>query len=153
MGLPEMWEVDLTHEGRAAWFLWPSHTFPACIGNKEASVLLCFCIPEFSVPYMLIVAFDSAQPVRPFPVTFQGAFSSRPPHPRAWTARGVSTSRWVDSGASRKGDTKYMEHSWVGICRNSVVLSVEGKMGLGARPCMWERGRILEVKAVKALLY
>lgn len=37
-----------------------------------------------------------------------------------------------------------MEHSWVGKCRNSVVLFVEGRMGLGEG--------ILEVKGVTALL-
>lgn len=67
--------------------------------TAESSVLLCLCIPEVSMPYTLIVAFDSpvAQPVHPFPVTFQGTFSSQPPHPRARGARGVCTSERVDS--------------------------------------------------------
>lgn len=150
MGLSEMWEVDLTPEGQAAWFYWHLRAFPAYIGNKETSVLLCLCIPEVSVPYMLIVAFDSlvAQLVPLIPMTFQGAFRSQPLHPKAWTARGVSTRKWVNSGSQYESRDK--TH---GRWRNSMVLFVKRKMGLGSRALHTGRERILEVKGVKALLY
>lgn len=70
-------------------------------------------------------------------MTFQGALGCQAPRPGAWTARGVSTTKCVALGSKDK-------HSWVGRCRNSVVLFVEGKMGLGEG--------ILEVKGVTALL-
>lgn len=48
-----------------------------------------------------------------------------------------------------------MERSWVGKCRNSVVLCVEGKKdGTESQTLHTKReGELLEVKGVKALPY
>lgn len=92
----------------------------------------CLCIPE--VPHTLIVAFGSTA-CPPFSVTLQGALGCWAPHPT-----GVSTTEWVGLGSKDKD----MEHSWDEKCRSSMVLFVEGKMGLGEG--------ILEVKRVTALL-
>lgn len=58
-------------------------------------------------------------------------------------------------GLAREARMEPLECSWVGKRRNrnSVVVVVTGKVGLGARPCARDGERVLETKGVKASLF
>lgn len=56
-------------------------------------------------------------------------------------------------GLAQEAEMESLECSWVGKRRNSVVVVVIGKVGLGARPCTRDGERVLETKGVKASLF